>query len=1324
MTPISRWFQSLILGNCMLAASWASPSLEAAPVKIVLLAGTQGHGLGSHEWNAGAALIQEYLEAAYTDVQCVPYFHRQWPENLEELADAKAIVILDSGGGGHPVAKRLKEFSTLMDRGIGLACLHYAVEVPKGDPGNAFLDWLGGYFETFWSVNPHWTAEFKTFPDHPAARGVKPFSIRDEWYFHMRFREGMQGVTPILSAVAPADTMSRGDGPHSGNPTVRAEVRQGVAQHVAWVTERPGGARGFGFTGMHMNSNWANDNFRKVILNGVAWTAGLEIPAGGVPSKAKSPETLHDLATRFEQGYGKLPAQAAATQPNDVKPLYESKVLDTSSRDRMIQIDLPLPPKTRRLYLAVTDQGNQSCDWSDWTDARIVLKDGKEIRIHELEWRALITGYGTIRANANWNNEPMKVAGVVYEHGLGMHASSMAEVLLPPNAARFKSGVAIDDGGMIRGGKPSNAEVKFLVYDKRPKSLPRSAPSLRSAFFDPASASPQKVPVEAFKVPDGMEVQVWATSPMLLNPTNMDTDDQGRIWVTEGVNYRAHKGRRPAGDRVVVLQDTDQDGVADQSHTFVQDPELIAPLGIAVLGNKVVVSQPPHLIVYTDVDGDLKFDPAKDHRENLLTGFFGNNHDHSLHAVVAGPDGQWYFNHGNTGADFTTRDGVHYRVGGPYQEGGRIAGARSDDGRIWTGGFAARMQPDGTGLTMLGHGFRNSYEHCVTSLGDVFQNDNDDPPACRTTWLMEGGFLGFFSRDGRRTWQADRRAGQTTPIAHWRQEDPGTLPPGDVYGSGSPTGIAFYENGALPISWNGTLLSAEAREQVIFSYRPAPEGAGMKMERAEFMKATEGNMFRPSDVLVGADGAIYVADWFDPGVGGHNDRDNSLSGTIYRIAPKGFRPAKPPDQPTPVQLLRNPSPNVRNAGWISLKDQAAAALPEIRKVLHDSNPWIAARAVWLLPFLGQEGLALCQERLQHADPAQRILAFRALRNAGQPILKWAGQLASDPDSAVRREVAVALRYLPQSDKLNLVARLFQHYDGKDRVYLEACGLAAEGAEAAIWKRVYTEAGQPASGSWSASLARIAWRLQPEQALPALKQRALDSGLSMQERKLAVDTIAFTRSASAVKTMESLLMPETPLSSYVTAWLLQRSNGEWKDFGAMELLKKHGIYDPEQVSIQFIQVPEPPKNSQLPQPSEILKLQGNPQVGRQIATACTTCHQIEGQGPDYGPELRGWVASQGETSFLEAVIHPSSGIAHGFDGEVISIKGGGEIHGLVYADGDPLMIRSTGGITQLISRDRIRGRTQPLRRSLMLSADQLGLTPQLLADLTAFFKEYR
>ena len=374
---------------------------------------------------------------------------------------------------------------------------------------------------------------------------------------------------------------------------------------------------------------------------------------------------------------------------------------------------------------------------------------------------------------------------------------------------------------------PSSRLSVYLVLSLLSLSVIRADEAKPAAPVAPPA--PDLVPTDHFTVPDGFELTVWAKAPQLRNPTNIDVDYKGRIWVAEGVNYRSHDKRDKDGDRIMVLEDTDGDGVADSSHVFIQEPDLGAPLGIAVIDNQIIVSNAPDLIVYTDVDRNGRFDPAVDKREILLSGFNGRNHDHALHSVTAGPDGLWYFSQGNASAHFTDRGGRTFRVGSAYEPSwgnaapriyswkpSELAGAKSDDGHVYVGGFNVRMKPNATETEIIGFGFRNSYEQTITSTGDVFQNDNDDPPACRTAVVLEYGNAGFFSRDGKRSWNADRRPGQSIPTAEWRQEDPGVMPGGDIYGAGAPTGIAFYEGDAFGPAWRGKpVLSAEQIEDMV-----------------------------------------------------------------------------------------------------------------------------------------------------------------------------------------------------------------------------------------------------------------------------------------------------------------------------------------------------------------------------------------------------------------------------------------------------------------------------------------------------------------------------
>lgn len=250
--------------------------------RIVMIAGKPSHGPGEHEFRAGLLLFQKCL-AGFPGIQ-VEVYSNGWPASSDVLKGAVAVVIYSDGGAGHPALRddHLQQLGALMKQGVGLACLHYAVEPTKETGEREFLDWLGGCFEINWSVNPIWEADFTALPAHPVTRGVKPFKLKDEWYFNMRFRDGEQS---ILAAVPPLSTISRPDGPHEGNPTVRAMVQRGnVPQTVAWACERADGGRGFGFTGGHYHRNWGNDNVRKLVLNAILWVAKVEVPPNGVES--------------------------------------------------------------------------------------------------------------------------------------------------------------------------------------------------------------------------------------------------------------------------------------------------------------------------------------------------------------------------------------------------------------------------------------------------------------------------------------------------------------------------------------------------------------------------------------------------------------------------------------------------------------------------------------------------------------------------------------------------------------------------------------------------------------------------------------------------------------------------------------------------------------------------------------------------------------------------------------------------------------------------------------------------------------------------------
>ena len=268
-------------------------SAQAEKSKIVFISGKPSHGPMSHEHRAGNMILAKRLNQSGLDVEAVVLNDIGYPKDPSVLEDAATIVIFCTGHGGHVLNPVLKSFDALMKRGVGGVMIHWATEAVSGEPGDYFLEWMGGFCDLNWSVNPHWTAKFDTFPDHPIANGVVPFEVNDEWYYHMRFVPGLKNVTPILSDLPGPKTLVRKDGPRSGNPHVRKAVANGESQHVAWAYERPEGGRGFGWTGGHVHKNWQHDMYRKVMLNAILWTAKVEVPEEGLDSASVSDEEIH-----------------------------------------------------------------------------------------------------------------------------------------------------------------------------------------------------------------------------------------------------------------------------------------------------------------------------------------------------------------------------------------------------------------------------------------------------------------------------------------------------------------------------------------------------------------------------------------------------------------------------------------------------------------------------------------------------------------------------------------------------------------------------------------------------------------------------------------------------------------------------------------------------------------------------------------------------------------------------------------------------------------------------------------------------------------------
>ncbi len=560
------------------------------------------------------------------------------------------------------------------------------------------------------------------------------------------------------------------------------------------------------------------------------------------------------------------------------------------------------------------------------------------------------------------------------------------------------------------------------------------------------------------KPAEGLEAALWASEPMVINPTTIDIDSRGRVWVTEGLNYRLHRNvarkmeRIPDADSIKILEDTDHDGKADKVTVFA-DKIFPVPMGIAVeerydrsgkyTGCRVYVGNSPNVLVLEDTDGDDKADA----RFPLLTGFGGTDSDHGVHGMTLGIDGKLYFTHGDGCCSVQPEGGEKVQNFDVTEKSGR---------KVTTDQLATtlRVNRDGSKFEILADRQRNNYEATQDSYGDVFVSDNDDDGrrGSRVLWIMDGGRYGY------------RTPG--SPL-HWGEDVPGNVPKLVGTGNGSPCGIFCYEGTLFGDANRGSLLEADAGTRQINWFPLTRQGAAFRTVHNVFL-ASEDPWFRPVDAAAAPDGSVFVADWYDAGVGGHAFSDQT-TGRIYRVTPKGAKvPAVKPEFASIdglIAALGSPATATRDAArraLIERKEESLQAISDLESKPADSR--LKARALWVWHAIAGDPIATFA-LVKQDDPRIREQVVRMLgrdvSRVGQVTLpegqthpapraeKNLGvltKLADDPDAGVRRELILALRDVPTEKAGETLKKLTAKWDGQDRWYLEALGLALEKRE--------------------------------------------------------------------------------------------------------------------------------------------------------------------------------------------------------------------------------------------------------------------------------------
>ena len=707
--------------------------------------------------------------------------------------------------------------------------------------------------------------------------------------------------------------------------------------------------------------------------------------------------------------------------------------------------------------------------------------------------------------------------------------------------------------------------------------------------------------LKTLKVPEGFEIRVFAGMDICHNPTAIDVDIYGRVWVAEGMNYRStfNKGPGPLdpdADRIKVFEDTKGTGRADKVTVFC-DRIPIVPMSVCVAGDQAFVGVAPELWRF---DGAAARDPVGKNKTVLLSGFHRSgrktgwvDHDHALHGLTLGPDGRMYFTVGDEGMNLTDNSGVKHHPNGAAM---------------------VRMNLDGTGMRVLADNFRNPYELCVDSFGRVFCSDNDDDgnQQVRICYVIDGSDYGY---------RHNPKLPPSPTRHHWHEDVPGVTPKILRTYQGSPCGILTYEGKLFPERFRGSLIHCDcgaSPQAVVRAYHLKPAGAGFTCETENLVTSTD-RWFRPVDVAHAPDGSLYIADWYDSGVGGHGYRDKVI-GRIYHLTVKGAPPpprAAPPDLatiPGLLSTLMSPMPSARFLATQKLRERGPEAAEALNRMAREGkHPLERARALWVLFGMGDRGRPAILEKLKDPDPRFRAQAVRMLREDVTRNLDAILPRGLDDSAEVRLELLIALRAVPTVKCGPVLVQLARACEPQDPWYAPTLAGTLRNREPELITHLFQHIETPEA---EARALALAWQINRPETIPFLAN-VLTAPKAPEHFQRALDALGWIKEPAAGEAVAAAAVAESD-STHVRACLemLRRNIASgWKPLAGQPIfaqLFQKSLKNPAELSGMLALVGAAQARAFV---SQVLALIDNPKLDKALRKAA-----LEAAGQIQVPEV--------------------------------------------------------------------------------------------------------